>query len=553
MATARRVGSSGGSRKTGSGTRGPAKATRSGSSKGPAKKVGASKSPAKKAPAAKSAAKQLVSTKVPPAKKAHPVTKAVAKRAAMPAASAPNAATKRAHRDTLSGAMRIIQRLVASIPATNYASLAASVLELHKAPRATSVAAEEPEQEVGLYLVRPAAASAAQALSSFRVELHRDSREKQLHRLKEFRNDTRSSLGDVERWSEGVRSRGSATVVDGLISAGMVMRLTPQEASELRRDVRGVQVVQNRMLSLIAPTKRSLSGSTAPPYAGWHLDAIGQTVARKDGKAFSGKGVRIAVLDTGIELGHAELGGRVTQAWKIDSSVKAVDHTAVVQDAAHADTDGHGTHVAGLLCGKSVGVAPDAELTSILMMPKGYASTFDFIRCLDWAAEHPEISLINFSAGEFPFNEDMMPFVADLIRTGALPFFAIGNDGENKTCSPGNYIDGVSVGSVNPTDGQSVSSFSGSGKQVWKQTIYEVPDLVAPGAGIWSSYVGGDYAELDGTSMATPVACGVAACLLEKAQGLLSPADLFDQLRRGCSPLAAEPAHRQGSGLVKVP
>ena len=119
---------------------------------------------------------------------------------------------------------------------------------------------------------------------------------------------------------------------------------------------------------------------------------------------------------------------------------------------------------------------------------------------------------------------------------GALPFFAVGNDGENKSCSPGNYIDGVSVGSVDPAQGQAVSSFSGSGQQVWKQTIYEVPDLVAPGASIWSCYRGGGFAELDGTSMATPVVCGVAACYLEKAAGLLSPTDLMDLLRRSCDP-----------------
>lgn len=81
---------------------------------------------------------------------------------------------------------------------------------------------------------------------------------------------------------------------------------------------------------------------------------------------------------------------------------------------------------------------------------------------------------------------------------------------------------------------------------------YEVPDVVAPGAAIRSCYTGGAYAELDGTSMATPVACGVAACFIERAGGILSPAELEDELFANCI-LVQGPRSRQGNGLVQVP
>lgn len=408
------------------------------------------------------------------------------------------------------------------------------------------------DAELGLFLVRPTITSAAKALGSFRVELHRSSREAQRERLREFRQDTISELGDIRHWARHALSDNGAKVTKGLISAGMVMRLSQQEAAELRRDLRNVQVLENKRVPLISPTRRSIPTQHLPATAGWHLEAIGQLAARRDGSACSGRGVRIAVLDTGIELTHPELGGRVTEAWRIKKGAKQVNASAVIPDVQHFDTDGHGTHVAGLICGGTVGVAPEAQLTSVLMMPKGYATTFDFIRCLDWAADHPEISLINFSAGEDPFNADMMPYVADLIRTGALPFFAVGNDGANKTSSPGNYVDGVSVGATNPPQGLTVSAFSGSAQQTHNQVVYSVPDLVAPGASMWSSYRGGGFAELDGTSMATPVACGVAACVLEKNQGLLSPLELFDLLRKSCLPLAGEPVVRQGAGLLRI-
>lgn len=404
-----------------------------------------------------------------------------------------------------------------------------------------------------MYLVPPSAVSAAKALRSFRVELHADSRREQLTRLQEFRNDTARELDEVRRWSAGALAQVPVATAQGPVSAGLVMELSPSQASDLRQQVRGIQILENRLLPMVPPVRRSLSAHSAPAHAGWHLEAMGQAGARRAGKALDGTGVRVAVLDTGVDLGHPELGGRVVGGWRIRAGHPAVDHSALETDPQHADTDGHGTHVAGLLCGATMGIAPGAEVASVLMMPGGYASTFDFIRCLDWVAQRPDISLLNFSAGEYPFNPDMMPFIADLVRIGVLPFIAVGNDGENKTCSPGNYTEGVSVGSVDPLDGQHVSSFSGSGRHVWQSAMYDVPDVVAPGAGIWSAWPGGGFAELDGTSMATPLACGVAACILQKAGGLLSPADVWDELRRACDPLAGEPGHRQGYGLVQVP
>ncbi|MBK9493913.1 MAG: S8 family serine peptidase [Xanthomonadales bacterium] len=438
------------------------------------------------------------------------------------------------------------------------ASHAAALVKLGQAspsqvrkPTATKASTER--QEVGLFLVRSTASSAAQALSSYPVELNADSRKRQIDRLRDFRNDTKAQVAEAERWLlDHNRQRGTARS-SGLISAGRILQLTPEEATELRRDVRGIQVIENRVLSIVTPTRVTLAVGGASEAACWHLEAIGQRTARRDGRAFSGRGVHVAVLDTGVQLDHPELAGRVFEGWKIDPRNPAVDASAVVRDTQHRDTDGHGTHVAGLICGTTVGVAPGAQVMSMLMMPRGYATTFDFIRCLDWAAEQPEIALVNFSAGEFPFNDDMMPLVDDLIRTGVLPFFAVGNDGQNRTRSPGNYIDGISVGSVDPPQGGTVSAFSGSGQMTYNHTSYEVPDIVAPGGRIHSSYRGGGYAELDGTSMATPIACGVAACFLERAGGALSPGQLSDLLYRSCTSLAGELKIRQGHGLVQVP
>lgn len=408
-------------------------------------------------------------------------------------------------------------------------------------------------EAVGLYLIRSSNVSAAQALSRFDVTFQSSSRARQLLRLKEFRGDTRSaSNSEVDRWiSESLPGRQSHKS-NGVISAGVVVPMTHDEARRLGVEVPNLLVMRNRALSLIAPTLSSNPNSQLPPSAAWHLEAIGISNARRDGKAFSGSGVTVALMDTGIQLDHSEIAGKATSSWKIRDNPLTTDFQALEVDNAHYDTDGHGTHVAGLICGTSVGVAPDAKLISILMMPQRLATLFDFVRCLDWAAEHPEVSLVNFSAGITPFSAEMMPYVSDVINTGALPIFSIGNDGPNNTRSPGNYVDGASVGSVD-SPGQSVSSFSGSGQMMWNQTVYGVPDLVAPGGQVWSSYPGNRYVAMSGTSMASPIVCGIAACLIEQANGQLGPLDLMDLLRRGCARLVSEADIRQGAGLVQAP
>lgn len=405
-----------------------------------------------------------------------------------------------------------------------------------------------------LYLIRSRNSSAAQALSRAEVHLNEHSRSKQLGLLKEYISDTKyvNEL-EIKKWISD-HNCSAARDSNGSISTGVVVALTNQEALEINREVGDLTIVRNRALGLIRPVEMQALGKVLPktPDVSWHLDAIGMVGARKSGKAFSGNGVTIAVLDTGVQMDHPELLGRVSSCWKIKDGVTNIDFTSLEVDKSHKDTDGHGTHVAGLICGKNVGVATDASVISVLMMPMRRATTFDFVRCLDWAAENPEISLVNLSAGLTPFTADLMPFISDLLTTGVLPIMAIGNDGSNNTRSPANYIDGASIGSVD-APGNRVSSFSGSGQLIWNQTIYDTPDFVAPGGQVWSAFRDSNYVAMSGTSMATPIATGIAACLIEQAGGLITPLELLDLMKKGAKKLEGEVSARQGTGLLKVP
>lgn len=182
------------------------------------------------------------------------------------------------------------------------------------------------------------------------------------------------------------------------------------------------------------------------------------------------------------------------------------------------------------------------------MIPGGRGNLSDFILALEWAATQPEVQIVNMSAGIPGYLPQMRAAVADLLYDGIFPVIAVGNEGRNKTRSPGNYIEVTSVGASN-RDGR-VSNFSGGGTIVADNHQYIVPDLVAPGEGVYSSVMGGGYEAWDGTSMATPIVSGVAALILEKHSDI-RVTDLQGEIMNACKDLNFAP-DRQGAGLVQV-
>ena len=400
---------------------------------------------------------------------------------------------------------------------------------------------------MAIYIIRPKTQFAGRSVSLVSRKFDSASRMAQIeevHQLRmsdpvdqEIRNwvrdGARTGVKHVSRGEEHTRVTGT-TVVD----------MTDDEAKRMSRELPDVLLLKDRPIDLIAPVKGTAAAKkrlTASDI--WHFRAIGLKAARSKGFKGTGAGVTVAVLDTGIDDTHAELEGRVLAAYTFDTAT-----WEATQISPSHDTHGHGTHVAGLTCGKSVGVAPGARVLNGIMIPEGSGMLSDFVLALEWAATRPEVQIVNMSAGIRGYLPEMREPVADLLAVGVLPVIATGNEGRNRTRRPGNYNEVLSVGASSKQN--RVASFSSGGTLVADNHQYVVPDLVAPGKAVYSSVMGGGYESWDGTSMATPIVSGVAALILEKHPDMSVP-DLQEELLSTCRDLG-QPEDRQGAGLVQV-
>jgi thermitase len=235
----------------------------------------------------------------------------------------------------------------------------------------------------------------------------------------------------------------------------------------------------------------------------------------------TGSGVVVAVVDSGVEDGHEDLGGRVLPGWDFVDS-----------DPYATDPNGHGTHVAGTIAatrGNDVGVAgvaPDVRILPIrVLAANGTGRLSDVVEAYDYAADRG-VSLVNASLGHehFSATED-----AAIASHPEITFVvAAGNGGDDGVGDDNDDVGGaaeypcaysraniVCVGASRHDD--TAADFSNYGET----TV----DVFAPGYGIVSTIPGHDYDWAFGTSMATPHVAGEAALILSRNPSL-TPSDV---------------------------
>jgi subtilisin len=278
----------------------------------------------------------------------------------------------------------------------------------------------------------------------------------------------------------------------------------------------------------------------------WGLQAT--RVARSQ---FSGRGVRIAVLDTGIDLQHP------------DFAARSIVSQSFVADAAVDDANGHGTYCAGVACGPSspaqpprYGVAGDAELyVGKVIGDDGNGADGNILAGIDWAVRGG-CAVISLSVGTpvapgEPYSPLYEQVAQRALAAGTLIIAAAGNDSLRPDSiapvdHPANCPSILAVAAID--EYLRIAPFSCGGINPDGGEI----NLAAPGVAIRSSWTRPDLYRTDsGTSMATPYVAGIAA-LLAEANPSSRGRDLQALLTHGAQSLAL-PARDVGAGLIQAP
>jgi subtilisin family serine protease len=278
---------------------------------------------------------------------------------------------------------------------------------------------------------------------------------------------------------------------------------------------------------------------------------IGAPAAWRAG--LDGAGVKVAVLDTGIDATHPDFAGRIA-AGRNFTDTPDTD-----------DTVGHGTHVASTVAGTGAasggryrGVAPGAQLVIGKVCGTEFCEESDILAGMEWAAAQAPVVNMSLTGGDAPSIDPLEQAVEDLTAAhGALFVIAAGNDGSvGSVGSPGTADSALSVGAVDRDD--QLADFSSRGPRVGDDAIK--PDITAPGVEIVAARAANDviggpapdgYSTLSGTSMATPHVAGAAAILTQQHPDL-SPRDRKTLLMAAAAPTAGLDVLAQGAGRVDV-
>jgi len=261
-----------------------------------------------------------------------------------------------------------------------------------------------------------------------------------------------------------------------------------------------------------------------------------------------GSGVKVAILDTGVQASHAELSNSV---------ILTADFTG--EGGANIDFNGHGTHVSGIGTADGVfqisgtnnlatGVAPGADIIVGKVCGEEFCPEDAIMAGIEWAvAQNADVMNLSLGGGlSFAENCDGDPLADKVnwaVANGVVATISSGNDYSKQGVSfPACASGAIAVGAVDKSD--KVARFSNSGPAL---------DIVAPGVSILSTYsctAAGDcdstwYAYLSGTSMSSPHAAGVVALILEK-----NPTLTVDQVKQALYSTAVDVGRGDGNGRV---
>ncbi|MBI4351110.1 MAG: S8 family peptidase [Elusimicrobia bacterium] len=244
----------------------------------------------------------------------------------------------------------------------------------------------------------------------------------------------------------------------------------------------------------------------------------------------TGKGVKVAVVDTGVDFKHPDLAPNYKGGWN-----------AIISTAAPLDDHGHGSHVSGTVAAVKdlkgvVGVAPSVDLYGVKVLDKNGSGQYSWVVAgIEWAVLNG-MKVINMSLGGSSGTEALRQIMIKSKEMGVAVVCAAGNSG-GSVGFPAKYPEAIAVSASDSAD--RIASFSSRGPEV---------AVIAPGVNVYSVRKGGGYTTMSGTSMACPHVAGLAA--LAVGAGAQGSDAVRAALKAAATPLPGLTPVQQGAGLV---
>ncbi|MFJ6901087.1 S8 family peptidase [Streptomyces hokutonensis] len=376
-------------------------------------------------------------------------------------------------------------------------------------------------------------------------------------------------ITELDKSAERASQKAGLKVIVGYQGAATATRADVRDAGTLRRSLKtlNADAVQTprqdtpELWDAVTNGDRTASGIAHVWLDGVRRASLDKSVpqigAPKAWAAgYTGKGVKIAVLDTGVDADHPDLKTQVIEAKNFSTSADTKDRV------------GHGTHVASIAAGtgakshgKYKGVAPDAKILSGKVLDDtGSGDDSGILAGMEWAAGQGA-DIVNLSLGgqDSPGIDPLEAEVNKLsAEKGILFAIAAGNEGPESIGSPGSADAAITVGAVDGND--KLADFSSTGPRLGDGAIK--PDVTAPGVDITAAAAPGSlidqevgenppgYLTISGTSMATPHVAGAAA-LLKQEHPTWGYAELKGALT-GSAKGGKYTPFQQGSGRIAV-
>ncbi|WP_254861604.1 S8 family serine peptidase [Halovivax gelatinilyticus] len=362
--------------------------------------------------------------------------------------------------------------------------------------------------------------------------------------LQRAANDSQVSLNQLADRSDAVTIERSYWLVNGALVTVDTERVAIEELARID----GVERIEEN--SKVTPPSTTVTEATdrtatTATDVTWGLDRIN---APDVWETFGtrGDGVRVAVLDTGIDASHQDLdlhSDDPTDPTYPGGWAEFNEYGNDVSGSEPYDCGTHGTHVSGTVAGGDgsgthIGVAPDVELMhgGVLVEENDDGSCFGWssqvIGGMEWAIQN-DADVISMSLGGERYSSQYPDAVRNAESAGVLVVASAGNTEEGSSTSPGNVYDSFAVGNSNFHDGIFSTS---SGELVQKSEFprpkshwpgeWIVPDVAAPGTNVNSALPNDEYGFKTGTSMAAPHASGAVALIQSATDDDLSPGEI---------------------------